>query len=72
VIKPQFEVAFPFHDGLAPVKVDYKWGYIFTTGQFAVWPKYDGAHSFSEGLAMIRVGRATGYIDKTGRFIRGL
>jgi hypothetical protein len=50
--------------------VDYKWGYIFTTGQFAVWPKYDGAYSFSEGLGMIKIGRATGYIDKTGRYLR--
>ncbi|HSR11231.1 MAG TPA: WG repeat-containing protein [Thermodesulfobacteriota bacterium] len=47
-------------------------GYIFNTGQFAVWPRCDGAYPFDEGLGMIKVGRGTGYIDKTGRFIRGL
>ena len=69
-IQPQFERAFSFSEDLAPVKIDYKWGYIFKTGQIAIRPQYDGAFPFHEGLAIVKVGIATGYIDKTGRYMR--
>jgi hypothetical protein len=51
------------------VKVAYKWGYIFKTGQFAIRPEYDGAYPFHDGLAMVRKGISTGYVDKTNRYL---
>jgi hypothetical protein len=72
VINPRFEGAFSFREGLAPTKLDGKWGYINKAGTFVIEPRFDGAYPFSEGLAMVKVGRAVGYIDKTGRYIRVL
>jgi hypothetical protein len=81
VIPMQFEMALPFSDGLAAVKVDSKWGYIDKTGKFVIEPQFRGAGSFSEGLAPVgnfdffRVTRSgeeegppvTGFIDKQGK-----
>lgn len=72
VVAPRFEKAFPFREGLAPAKLDGKWGYIDKTGKFVIEPKFDGAYPFSEGLAMVKVGRAVGSVDKTGRYTGAL
>ncbi len=55
-----------FHEGLAPTMVKGKWGYIGTTGDFAIPLAYDAADDFSEGLATIRIGRKFGVIDHRG------
>jgi hypothetical protein len=36
VIKPQFDMAGDFSEGLAQVKIGNKWGYIDKTGRFAI------------------------------------
>ena len=84
VIPMQFEVAQPFSDGLAAVRVDSKWGYIDKTGKFVIEPQFKGAGPFSEGLAPAgnvdfnSVTRSeepeltAGFIDKQGKTVFSL
>ena len=70
VIALDFAMAGSFHNGLAPVRVQYgKYGYIDTTGKFAIAPQFDEASDFSCGVALVRKGNKTGYIDTTGQFL---
>ncbi|MBS2008853.1 MAG: WG repeat-containing protein [Cyanobacteria bacterium SZAS TMP-1] len=64
----RFKEASYFADGLAPVRVEDKWGYIDRTGAMVIHPVFDTARAFSDGLAPVRMGNKWGYIDKTGRF----
>lgn len=71
VIKPQFDKAFPFTEGLGRVGLENKYGFINAQGVFVIQPAYDFAESFSGGLAAVGKGTITsaqwGYIDKTGK-----
>jgi hypothetical protein len=73
VIKPQFEMASEFKNGLAAVvaidKVGYKnkYGYIDKSGTMVVEPQYDEAEAFSDGLAAVSKDYRWGYIDATGK-----
>ncbi|HDS30236.1 MAG TPA: WG repeat-containing protein, partial [Firmicutes bacterium] len=62
-----------FPEGLAPVMIDGKWGFIDKTGKITINPQFDRAESFSEGLARVRLGDwktgKWGFIDKTGQFV---
>lgn len=84
VIPMQFEMAQPFSDGLAAVRVDSKWGYIDKTGKFVIEPQFRGAGPFSEGLAPAgnvdfmsatrsdEADPTTGFIDKQGKVVFSL
>lgn len=82
VIKPQFNDAKPFHEGLARVKIGAKWGFINRAGNLAILPQFelnpynseDANYSyldFHEGLAAISLkrGEKWGYIDHTGKIV---
>ncbi len=73
VVNPQFDDAKRFSEGLAPVKIGDKWGYIDKTGKYVVNPQFLRAEVFSEGLAWVEMGGEQGYkfgcIDKTGKFV---
>ena len=72
-----------FHEGLASVCRDGKWGFIDTSGKEVVPCKYDCVDDFHEGMARVNVGGCwhydeangedymsggkIGFIDKTGR-----
>src|SRR6218665_591042 len=43
VIKPQFDGAGRFQEGLAPVKLGSPWGYIDKNGKMVINPQFDGA-----------------------------
>ena len=59
-----------FQEGLAPVKLGMKWGYINTKWKIAIEPRFDMvAQHFSGGVAAVRVGDRWGAIDKTGKII---
>ena len=73
-IKPNYETAFDFKEGLALVSLYNKFGYIDPSGRPVISLQYDGANSFSEGLAAVMIydqkqNKKWGYIDKTGRFV---
>jgi hypothetical protein len=55
-IRPTFDRARRFHDGLAAVRVGTKWGYIKHDGTFAIKPQFWNVLSFSNGLAKVNVG----------------
>ena len=82
VITPQFEQG-PgtesqnyrgFNDGLAPVEVNRKSGYIDRTGRMVIAPQYEYASAFRNGIAEVVVGRDSTqrryYIDRTGKPVR--
>jgi hypothetical protein len=58
-----------FKDGLAPVEIDGKWGFIDKTGKIVIPVKYDWAYEFSEGLASVELDGKYGFIDKTGEVV---
>ncbi|WP_170880351.1 WG repeat-containing protein [Paenibacillus odorifer] len=66
-IEPQYDYASDFHEGLAGVERDGKWGFIDKTGKEVIAPQYDYARSFNEGLADVRKDGKYGFIDKTGK-----
>jgi hypothetical protein len=81
VIPAKFRSANSFSEGLAAVKVAGLWGYIRTSGVFAITPRFEamGAGAkrsertqigrFSEGLAVAWGGNGYGFIDKAGNFV---
>lgn len=85
-ISPQFEVAEPFSEGLAAVRVNGRYGYISPDGHFVIAPRYFRGEPFKEGFAWVVTRKpwtplGTGeygislfgkitYIDRSGREIR--
>lgn len=55
VIKPGFQIATSFAEGLAAVTIGDKWGYIDKTGKQVIKPQFSGADSFCEGLAAVNM-----------------
>jgi hypothetical protein len=69
VIKPKFEKAGNFSEGLARVKIDGSWGYVDETLNIRVEPRFHEAHDFSEGLAAVQINGQWGYIDRKGELV---
>lgn len=68
-IPRQFEVAEPFSQGLAAVRVDGLYGYIDPTGRMVIAPHFEAAGSFLGGYAEVRLHDASGIIDRSGRLV---
>ncbi len=56
-----------FHEGLAAVQLNGKWGYIDKTGKEVIECKYDFASDFHEGLATVKLNDKYSTIDQTGK-----
>jgi hypothetical protein len=71
VIKPEFEKAHQFSEGLSSVKIHKGlYGYINKTGRFVIPPKFIGADNFREGVAEVYDGGGKyGYINKKGKYL---
>ncbi len=78
VIRPRFDGAEYFSEGLARVKFgfgsDARYGYINETGRLVIGHRFNDAADFSEGLAAVCVARGAdehggkwGYVDRKGR-----
>jgi hypothetical protein len=67
VIRPQFEEARNFVEGLAGVSKGGKWGYIDRHGRFVIEPQFDWGHDFSRGQARVGIGAQAGAVDLSGR-----
>lgn len=69
----RFGLSSGFNDGLAPVVVKGKFGFINTKGEIVIEPKFDSVRSFADGLAFVQVGEGfealAGYIDQSGRLV---
>jgi hypothetical protein len=68
-IPQRFEVAKPFSEGFAAVRIDGRYGYIDTTGRVVIAPQYEAAGPFTGNFAEVRVDGRSGAIDRTGRFV---
>jgi hypothetical protein len=44
-----------FSEGLVPVSIKGKWGFMDRTGKLAIPPQFEDAEDFSEGLAPVKV-----------------
>lgn len=75
VIKPQFDWADEFSEGLCVVRNDNgklgsgKNGYIDTTGKLVIDFKFKYAGKFENGKAKVQIDKDFVYIDKTGNII---
>ncbi|MBD5210264.1 MAG: WG repeat-containing protein [Bacteroidales bacterium] len=58
-----------FHDGLASMEQNGKWGFITKDGTFAIAPQYDEVEDFEDGYATVRVNRKWGVIDTKGKYV---
>ena len=72
VIKPQFESAGSFAEGLARVKLNGKWGFVDLQGEMVIAPRFDQARFFQGGYAKVQEGAIWGYIDTKGFFAEKL
>lgn len=59
VIKPQYDCAWDFTEGLARVQVGLKRGFIDPAGKMVLEPKYTMASAFNEGVAAVLVDTST-------------
>lgn len=72
-ISPQFEVAYPFREGVALVRQGNYWGAIDPRGDFRIAPKFaqlggDDFRGFSEGTVPAFDGQQWGFIDTSGQW----
>jgi hypothetical protein len=56
-----------YSEGLAPISVNGKYGFIDTKGKLVIDLQFDFAEPFSEGLALVKIGNNYGFIDKEGK-----
>lgn len=66
VIKPRFDAAGDFADGLAAVSLGGKWGYVGKSGSSVIPFKFEQAGVFVDGLARVKLYDKWGFIDKNG------
>lgn len=55
-----------FNDGLIPVKMGEKWGYLSNAGKLVIQAKYEEASDFDGGYAVVRSGTNFWVIDSKG------
>lgn len=70
VIDGKYENAHDFHNGLARVKLNGKWGAIDKSGNTVISFKYDRMYAFDDtykGLAWVKINQKEGLIDRSGR-----
>lgn len=68
-IPQRFEVARPFSDGLAAVRIEGKYGFIDTSGKVVIAPRFQHAGDFSGEYAQIRLDNGAGIIDRSGKVV---
>lgn len=68
-IPQRYEVAQPFREGLAAVRIDGLFGFINPRGEIVISPRFQSVSSFSGGYAEVRIDNASGAIDRSGRLV---
>ena len=68
-IRPRFETAEQFSEGMAHVSECGRHGFINWQGEFVILPHYLEAHNFSEGLAAVVFNTKWGYIGTNDRYV---
>jgi hypothetical protein len=52
-----------FTNGISPVRIGNKWGFVNQKNQLVIKPQYDDTRGYSEGLAAVRINGYWGYIN---------
>ncbi len=68
-IEPQFELAGPFSEELAPVRIDGKYGYIDEMGRLVIDPQFRRAGPFADGRAAVKLDQGVAYINRHGEIL---
>lgn len=68
VIPPKFDYAYDFHNGLAKVQINGKWGYINRKGQL-ITPLFDQITDFKDGLAIAKNNGKYALVNRQGKVI---
>ena len=68
-IEGEFERAFGFSEGRAPVRINGLYGFIDQSGAVVVKPAFDFAVGYEHGLAVVKVDGRVGVIDGDGDFV---
>lgn len=58
-----------FSEGLTPIKLRKKWGFINTEGNLVIKPRYEYVKPFSYGIAAVCLNGKWGFIDTKGNFV---
>lgn len=58
-----------FHEGLAVIRINDKYGFINYGGSLAIPADFEEASRFSDGLALVKKSNKYGFINKTGEVI---
>ena len=66
-VRPQFEFAGHFHDGLAPVMKGGLWGFIDVAGNWVIEPKFNAVKAGSDRRFGVQMQNKWGYIDSAGK-----
>jgi hypothetical protein len=66
VLPKIYEALGEYSEGLAPVRVKGRWGYMDRNGVMKIKPAYTSVGSFDQGFAVIATEKGYGLIDKTG------
>jgi hypothetical protein len=69
VVKPQYDLALDYSEGLAVVGKSEKFGYLNAQGKVQVPLIFNEASSFANGVAIVKSGSKYGCIDQKGKFI---
>lgn len=69
VLKPKYEQAGLFYDGLAYVQIGEAMGYINVKGEEVIKAEYQAAYNFSEGLASVMLDEDWGVINAKGEMV---
>ena len=68
-IPQRFEVAHPFSEGLAAVRIEGLYGFIDTTGKIVITPRFQNAGLFAGEYAEVRLDNASGIVNRTGALV---
>lgn len=58
-----------FSEGLTPIKLRKKWGFVDTTGKIRIKARYDKVKPFAYGVAAVCINNKWGFINEKGQFI---
>jgi WG containing repeat len=67
--EPEFQLAAPFYEGRAAIRVDGLFGFVDTTGRIVIPPTFEQVSQFRHGLAEVSDGVSVDLIDKDGRLV---
>ncbi|MES2951793.1 MAG: WG repeat-containing protein [Pseudomonadota bacterium] len=68
-IPQRFEVAKPFSEGLAAVRIEGLYGFIDATGKIVIAPRFQNAGPFAGEYAEVRMDDASGIVNRSGELV---